>query len=88
MTVDNCNWSCTKKGPGRRHNSAGAQKRFKGLSFNDEMGERHRLGVYSNDFWKRYDKVARHYRNTPAYFHGEYLLSRVFSRIFRIFKRT
>ena len=82
MIVDNCNWSCTKKGPGRRHNSAGAQKRFKGLSFNSELHERHRLGIYSVNFWKKYDKVIRAFKDEPSALNKSYLLSKIFSRIF------
>lgn len=53
-------WSFTKKGPGRRHNSTGINRRLRQIKpFELECNERHRIGVYSNEFWKRWDKFAK-----------------------------
>jgi len=58
--VDPCHigrgWSFTKKGPGRRHNHAGSERRYKEMHFDQEYELRWRIGRFSNSFEKRLNR--------------------------------
>lgn len=62
----NRGWSYTKKGPGRRHNNAGANHRLRQIKpFGAECDERYRTGVYSNEFWARWDRSIKLESSSP-----------------------